>query len=137
MTQTSTRQLARRLDAQTRQSRLVRSIPSFLILSIVTIVRFYTMYRPLRVFVLAGGTFIAGGIALGLRFLYLFWQTGGATGNIQSLILAAILIIVGFQICLIGLIADMVQLNRKLAEEALFRMRRLELNAGEREDSVQ
>ena len=126
-----------RTNPQTRQSRLVRSIPSFLILSIVTIVRFYTMYRPLRVFVLAGGTFIAGGIALGLRFLYLFWQTGGATGNIQSLILAAILIIVGFQICLIGLIADMVQLNRKLAEEALFRMRRLELNAGEREDSVQ
>ena len=116
-----------RTNPQTRRSRLVRSIPSFLALSIVTIVRFYTMYRPLRVFTMIGGTFIAGGVVLGLRFLYLFWQRGGVTGNVQSLILAAILIIVGFQVCLIGLMADLVRLNRKMVEEALYRMRRMEL----------
>ena len=126
-----------RTNPQTRQSRLVRSIPSFLALSVVTIVRFYTMYRPMRVFTMIGGTFIAGGVTLGLRFLYLFWRRGGMTGNVQSLILAAILIIVGFQVCLIGLMADLVRLNRKMVEEALYRTRRMELAADEEETARQ
>ena len=122
-------------NPQIRQSRLIRSIPSFLALSIVTIVRFYTMYRPLRVFTTLGGTLIAGGVVLGLRFLYLFWRRGGMTGNVQSLILAAILTIVGFQVCLIGLMADLVQLNRKMMEEALYRVRRLEMEADAGEET--
>ena len=73
-----------------------------------------------------GGVLIAGGVVLGLRFLYFFLQTQGA-GHIQSLILAAILTIVGFQVCLIGLIADLVMMNRKMMEEALYRVRRMEL----------
>ena len=116
-----------RTNPPTRQSRLIRSIPSFLTLSVITVLRFYTMYRPLRVFTTVGGAMIAGGMALGLRFLYFFWQTGGAAGNVQSLILAAILIIVGFQVCMIGLMADLVRLNRKMLEEELYRVRRLEL----------
>jgi len=119
-----------RTNPQTRQSRLIRSIPSFIVLSIVTILRFYTMYRPLRVFMTMGGALIAGGVALGLRFLYFFLQARGA-GHIQSLILAAILIIVGFQVCLIGLIADLVRLNRKMMEETLYRVRRMELEGGQ------
>jgi hypothetical protein len=84
------------------------------------------MYRPLRVFTTIGGALIAGGVALGLRFLYFFLRSEG-TGKIQSLILAAILTIVGFQVCLIGLMADLVRLNRKMVEEALYRVRRMEL----------
>jgi len=116
----------------TRRSRLIRSVPSFMTLSVVTILRFYTMYRPMRVFTTMGGVLIAGGVVLGLRFLYFFLQGLGA-GKVQSLILAAILTIVGFQVCLIGLIADLVQLNRKMLEETLFRVRQMELNTDERE----
>lgn len=115
-----------RTNPQTRQSRLVRSIPSFLLLSIVTILRFYTMYRPLRVFAGIGAALVAGGVLLGLRFLYFLWRGGGAAGHIQSLILAAILTVVGFQVFLIGLIADLVSLNRKMLEETVYRVRRLE-----------
>jgi glycosyltransferase involved in cell wall biosynthesis len=115
-----------RTNPQTRQSRLIGSIPSFLVLSAVTILRFYIMYRPLRVFMTLGVTLIAGGAVLGLRFLYFFLQ-GLGTGKVQSLILAAILTIVGFQVCLIGLIADLVRLNRKMLEETLYRVRRMEL----------
>ncbi|MCS7177936.1 MAG: glycosyltransferase family 2 protein [Anaerolineae bacterium] len=115
-----------RTNPQTRPSRLIRSIPSFLALSAVTIIRFYTMYRPLRVFTTIGGALIAGGVALGLRFLYFFLQSRGA-GHVQSLILAAILIIVGFQVCLIGLMADLIQMNRKMLEEILYRVRKGEL----------
>jgi glycosyltransferase involved in cell wall biosynthesis len=115
-----------RTNPQTRQSRLIRSIPSFLMLSVVTILRFYIMYRPLRVFLSIGGVMIAGGIAIGLRFLYYF-LAGQGTGKVQSLILAAILSIVGFQVCLIGLMADLVRLNRKMLEEALYRVRQMEI----------
>jgi glycosyltransferase involved in cell wall biosynthesis len=116
-----------RTNPRTRQSRLIRNIPSFLGLSIAAIIRFYVMYRPLRVFTLIGSAFVTGGVALGLRFLYYFVQ-GAGTGKVQSLILASILTIVGFQICLIGLIADLVGMNRKLLEETLYRIRQRELS---------
>jgi hypothetical protein len=71
---------------------------------------------------------------LGLRFLYYF-LAGPGTGKVQSLILAAILTIVGFQVCLIGLIADLVRLNRKMLEETLYRVRRMELEGAEEQGS--
>ncbi len=114
-----------RTNPQTRPSRLIRNIPAFLVTQSVTVLRFYMMYRPLGIFMMIGGLFIAGGVALGLRFLYYFVQDLG-TGKVQSLILAAILSIVGFQTCLIGLIADLVRLNRKMLEEALYRVRRVD-----------
>ena len=84
------------------------------------------MYRPLRVFFSIGGALIAGGIVLGLRFL-LYYIQGPGTGKVQSLILAAILAIIGFQTCLVGLIAELVRLNRKMIEETLYRTRQTEL----------
>ena len=114
-------------NPQMRRSRLIQSTPSFLAISAVTIVRFYAMYRPLRLFLSLGAILIAGGVALGLRFLYYF-VTGPGTGKVQSLILAAILTIIGFQVCLIGLMADLVRLNRKMLEEAVYRVRRMELD---------
>jgi glycosyltransferase involved in cell wall biosynthesis len=112
-----------RTNPQARDSRLIRSIPSFLALSAVTIVRFYTMYRPLRVFMTVSGALIAIAVLLGTRFLCFFWLGKGA-GHVQSLILAAILTIVGVQVGLIGLLADSVAMNRRLMEETLFRIRR-------------
>lgn len=117
----------------TRPSRLIRSLSSFLIISALSILRFYVMYRPLQVFLSTGGLLIGSGAALGFRFLYFFFQGQGG-GHIQSLILAAILIIVGFQVCLIGLVADLVRMNRKMLEEAVCRLRRMELKSGSRED---
>ena len=113
-------------NPQTRQSRLIKNIPSFLAISAITILRFYTMYRPLRLFLSLGAVMITAGVALGVRFLYYF-VAGAGTGKVQSLILAAILSIVGFQVCLIGLMADLVRLNRKMLEEAVYRVRRMEL----------
>jgi len=123
-----------RTNPQTRKSHLIRNMPSFLTLSAITILRFYTMYRPLRVFMTMGGVLITGGVVLGLRFLY-FYMAGRGVGHVQSLILAAILTVVGFQVCLIGLIADLVSLNRKIMEETLYKIRRMELNASEKEPS--
>ena len=116
-----------RTNPQNRPSRLMRNMPSFISLSMVTILRFYVMYRPLQVFMSLGTIFILAGMLLGFRFLYYFFL-GFSSGHIQSLILAAILIIVGFQTGLIGLIADLVRLNRKMLEETLYGVRRLQQN---------
>jgi glycosyltransferase involved in cell wall biosynthesis len=113
-------------NPQTRKSRLIRSLPSFMALQAVTVLRFYTMYRPLRVFMTTGAVFIAAALLVGARFLY-FYAAGRGAGHIQSLLLAAILGIIGFQVGLIGLIADLVSLNRKMLEETLYRARRMEL----------
>ena len=112
-----------RINPQTRPSRLMRSIPQYIGKSSVTIVRAYAMYRPLRVFMTLGAIFIGLGMLPGIRFIWLY-ATGSRVGHIQSLILAAILIIIGFQVALIGLLADVQASNRKMLEEVVYRLRR-------------
>ncbi len=114
-----------RTNAPTRPSRLMHHLPDYLSNSATTIVRAYAFYRPLRVFVMAGALAIFAGLLLGLRFLY-FYVIGQGDGHIQSLILTAVLLIIGFQTLLIGLVADLVGANRKITEELLHRVRRLE-----------
>jgi glycosyltransferase involved in cell wall biosynthesis len=116
-----------RTNPQSRPSRLIRSLPHYLANSSQTILRAYTMYRPLRVFTTASVLFIACGLVLVIRFLY-FYSIGQGSGHVQSLILSAVLIIVGFQILLIGLLADLIGFNRRILEELLYRLRRMELN---------
>lgn len=117
-----------RTNAPTRPSRLMRNLPQFLSNSGVTILRAYTLYRPLRVFLAFGSLSILGGLALGIRFLY-FYLIGQGGGHVQSLILAAILLIIGFQIVLIGVLADLVGANRKILEEILYRVRKSTLGS--------
>jgi hypothetical protein len=116
-----------RVNPQTRPSRLMRSIPHYIRNSSAAIVRAYAMYRPLRVFTAIGALLVLLGAIPGIRFLW-FYFSGDRTGHVQSLILAAILIIVGFQVMLIGLLADLMSANRKLLEESLYRLRRRDLD---------
>lgn len=112
-----------RTNPQTRPSRLMRSIPHYLGHSTATIIRSYTMYRPLRVFSTIGLIFILIGMVPTVRFLY-FYMIGQGGGKIQSLIIGAVFLIVGFQVVLIGLVADLIRFNRRILEEILMRMRR-------------
>lgn len=116
-----------RTHGPTRPSRLQTNMGHFLLHSSITIVRAYTLYQPLRLFATLGTASILAGTVLGLRFLYFFF-TGSGTGHIQSLILTAILLIVGFQILLIGLVADLVGFNRKIMETILYRLRKAQLD---------
>ncbi|MBI3890267.1 MAG: glycosyltransferase family 2 protein, partial [Candidatus Wallbacteria bacterium] len=116
-----------RTNPKTRDSRLFRSIPAYLKRSAGTILRIAAMYEPLKVFFYAGSLFLAAGSLLFLRFLY-FWAVFGHSGHIQSLILAAVLLVVGFQIVMMGLMADLIAANRRLLEELIYRVRRQELD---------
>lgn len=108
-----------------RDSRLIKSIQSYIARSVATMVRVFTMYNPLKVFLLVGGCFFAVGLLLGLRFVY-FFATGAGGGHVQSLILAAVLMIVGVLIAMSGLLADLIRFNRVLIEDVRERTKAIE-----------
>lgn len=113
-------------NAKTRDSRLFKSVPHFLERSVTTMVRIYSMYQPLRFFFYLGALSILLGMIPSVRFLIAYFAGDGG-GHIQSLILAAILFVVGFQFLLMGLVADLISFNRRLSEDILLRLRKLEL----------
>jgi glycosyltransferase involved in cell wall biosynthesis len=118
-----------RTNPRVRPSRLFDNIFSYIKSSTATIVRIYAMYEPLKVFSYIGGTIFLLGAALVVRFLY-YYVTGTGRGHVQSLILSAVLMIVGFQVLLIGLVSDVISANRKLLEDLVYRVRSIEIAVG-------
>jgi hypothetical protein len=114
-------------NPRTRPSRLFDSVRAYVQRSAATIVRIYTMYEPLKVFTYVGTAVFLAGFAISVRFLYYYLFTPDAAGKVQSLILSAVLMIVGFQIVMIGLVADVLSGTRKMLEDLLYRVRRMEL----------
>ena len=112
-------------NPQLRPSRLFTSIRAYLKRSVATMVRIYTLYEPFKTFLTIGGVVFGLGFLIGLRFLYFYFARGGV-GHIQSLILAAVLMIVGFQVAMIGLLSDLLAANRRLIEDLLYRIKKME-----------
>ena len=110
-----------RTNPDLRPSRLVRSIPNYVKRSLVTILRVFVIYRPLTLFMWASAVLGAVGLALGVRYLT-FLATGNGGGHVQSLILAALCIMLGAMSFMIGLVADLIATNRKLMEQVDFRL---------------
>lgn len=115
-----------RVNAELRPSRLVKSIPSYVVRSILTIVRIFVTYRPFRTFVALGAMLMLVGAVLGARFL-VHYLLGQGAGMVQSLILAAVLLLMGFHLGVLGVVADLVSVNRRLLEDMQFRLRRMSL----------
>jgi hypothetical protein len=84
------------------------------------------IYQPLRSLSVVASLFLVPGLLVGVRFLYFYFTQRGA-GHVQSLILATILLVVGMQVLILGLVADLMATNRRLLEDTLYRVRRLEL----------
>jgi glycosyltransferase involved in cell wall biosynthesis len=112
-------------NEQLRKSRLFPNIRTYIRRSLTTMIKVYSMYKPLRIFSIVGGTFFFIGFLLGGRYLYFFFQ--GISGHVQSLILSAILMIVGFQTIMIGIAADLIAINRQLLEDIQVRVKKNEL----------
>lgn len=120
-----------------RPSRLFRGTFEYLQRSSQTIARVYTMYRPLRTFLYLAALFAVVGLGATGRFVYFFVLDPETSGHIQSLVLGAACLVISFQVLLFGLLADLVGANRKLLEETLRRIRRLELERPEgRQESL-
>jgi glycosyltransferase involved in cell wall biosynthesis len=109
-----------RVNEDLRPSRLVKSIPSYIKRSIVTIVRIFIIYRPFSFFGSIGVTLFGIGFLIGLRFVW-FYVNGVGEGHIQSLILASVFLGIGFQTLLVAFVADLLAANRKLLEDIRFK----------------
>ncbi len=114
-----------RVNENLRPSRLVRSIPSYLRRSLFTIVRIFMTYRPFRFFAIPGAILFLIGLIPSVRFLY-FYCNGFGAGHMQSLLFAALCIGLGAVLCVVGLLADLIGVNRMLLEDIRWRLRDLE-----------
>ncbi|MCG8016036.1 MAG: glycosyltransferase family 2 protein [Candidatus Thiodiazotropha sp. 'RUGA'] len=108
-----------------RPSKLVKSISSYIKKSIITILRIFVVYKPFRFFLAIGLVLFSLGMVLGLRFLY-YYLTGDGQGHVQSVVLAGVMMGIGFQTFLVAFVADLLSVNRKLLEEVQYRLRKLE-----------
>ncbi len=114
-----------RTNRTERPSRLFRSIPQFIANTMITILRAYATYNPLRTFAALGCIISLVGAVPIVRFLW-FWLHGDGDGHIQSLVLGGALLILGTLTVIMSLLADMIGTNRKLIEITLAHVRRLE-----------
>jgi len=116
-----------RTNEDLRPSRLLSSIPSYIKKSVITIIRIFVVYKPFRFFMTIAAVLFFIGFLIGARFLY-FYFTGDGMGHTQSVVLAGVLMGMGFQTGLIAFIADLLAVNRKLMEEIRYSNKKRELN---------
>ncbi len=109
-----------------RESRLFKSLPSFIRNQLATILRVYASYKALKVFTTIGLIIILPGIAGFVLFFYYYFTVGGK-GHIQSLLFSTTSIIIGFLVFMFGIISDLISNNRKLIEKTLYKIKKLEL----------
>ena len=114
-----------RTNKTLRKSRLVKSMIGYVVKSIMTIVRIFVVYKPFAFFLTLGTTLFIAGAGLGVRYL-VYCFLGSGRGHIQSVILASILLVAGFQTVLVAFLADLLAVNRKLLEDIQYRIRRQE-----------
>lgn len=114
-----------RTNEELRPSRLFSSMFGYVKKSMLTIVRAYLMYKPMRFFTTLGCFPFLIGVGLGIRYIVLLCM-GGGQGNVPSLILCSILILIGVMIWVVGLLADVMAANRKILQEIQQKVRKIE-----------
>lgn len=114
------------VNPKKRESRLMSSITNYLWRSAAIIVRSYITYKPLRTFFYLSLIPAVFGLAICFRFLY-YYLTGNGAGHIQSIILAMILLLISFYLLVLGILADLLAVNRRLLEDMQFRIKKIEI----------
>ncbi len=117
--------VAVRTNKELRPSRLMKSMAGYIRKSVVTIGHVFMLYKPLQFFLTIGSMLFLAGTAVGVRFL-IFYVNGTGNGHIQSLILSAVLLLLGFQTMITGLLADVIASNRKILEDVQYHVRRMD-----------
>jgi glycosyltransferase involved in cell wall biosynthesis len=121
-----------RTNEALRPSRLIKGIPSYVQRSLFTILRIFMAYKPFRFFMLLGTIPFSVGFLIGVRWLVLY-LSGTPRTHVPSLILASLLILIGVQLWVFGLVADLLGVNRKMLEDIQLRMRRVEFDSEKRD----
>lgn len=110
------------VNKKTRESRLIKNLWTKVRKSGGTIIRIYTVYEPFRTFSLMAGVFlIVGAVMLG-RYGY-FYLIGESEGHVQSIIAGGVSFVIAVQLFALGIIADLMSVNRRLTEDVLERIK--------------
>ena len=125
-----------RTNPDLRPSRLFKSMWKYMKRSASVIVRSFAMYKPMRFFGILSLLFGIPGLALGIRFLWIFAATGSGSGHVQSLILCALLLMISVLFLIAGIQADLISDNRKLLEDVQYRVRKMEIQLSEEDEVV-
>ncbi|MDD3661850.1 MAG: glycosyltransferase family 2 protein [Candidatus Dojkabacteria bacterium] len=112
-----------KVNPKTRQSRLIKNMWTKIKKSGSTIIRMYTIYQPLKFFAILGSLLFIVGILLIGRYVYFYMIIGEKAGHLQSLVAGGVTILVSFQMAVIGIVADLLAVNRRLIEDILERMK--------------
>ncbi|MFH1256294.1 MAG: glycosyltransferase family 2 protein [Candidatus Diapherotrites archaeon] len=110
------------------KSRLIANIFNYAKRAGMTIITTYTQYKPLKVFLAIGGTLFLLGLMLGLTVIRNYLTTGQVSPHLPTAILSGFLIIIGFQVALLGIIADTIKANRMVQEQILYKMKKHEID---------
>ena len=121
-----------KVNSYLRPSRLISSIPSYIRRSILTILRIFVIYKPLRFFTLLAALLALPALVFVFRFLY-FYSIGDGQGHVQSLVIAVGLLAISGVLAIGGILADLIAANRLLLEDLRTRALRTEIEAAARE----
>ena len=114
------------VNPKLRNSRLFKNIFEYIFRSMKTTIRMFIVYRPFRFFITLAAILAIAGFSVTGRFLY-YYINGAGNGHIQSLILAAILLLTAVQLSIVAVIGDLMSINRKLLEDIQTRIKKIEL----------
>tara|TARA_A100001011_G_C14319747_1_gene849945 strand:- start:6513 stop:7454 length:942 start_codon:yes stop_codon:yes gene_type:complete len=104
-----------------RPSKLIKSNFRYVLNNAIGIIRIFLVYRPLKSFFYLGSLIFFSGVIIGLRYVYFLFNESGE-GNIQSLILSAVLLTTGFITLILAFMADLIASNRRLLEEITYKL---------------
>jgi hypothetical protein len=124
-----------RTNPPTRRSRLMRNTREYVVRSLATMLRAYAMYEPFNTFFLLGLVVMLGGLAFGAHWAYFRYVEGLQDAKLQSMVLSAALIIIGLQVWALGILASLIGVNRRLMEQLLVRVKRLERSEAHRAEA--
>ena len=113
-------------NPKTRESRLFKSIPDYLRRAGGVMFRSYAMYRPVAIFSRIGFALFLLGVGLWGRFFYYYISEGGYRGLVQSMIVGSTAFLLSFIVFMIAVLAELLATNRRLTEEVLLRVRRID-----------
>ena len=112
-------------NPKTRDSRLFKNMWQHVFKSSLAIVRSYIMFKPYIFFGYLGAFLTILGLVPFLRYMLLLIE-GNQGGHIQSLMLGTTLLTAAFLSFALGVISDMIRINRSMQEDALERIKTMQ-----------
>ncbi len=117
-------------NKRTRESRLIKSNFEKVWRSGLTIVRMAIIYRPFKTFLLLGSVFLLPGALMAIRYVYwIAYFNESSLEHIQLLISASIFLMLAVILFAVGLLGDLLSVNRVLASATLSRIRRIQFSS--------